>query len=120
MQLTMQWLQLVKTNHDVNVRVSDKVDLQGLPLECNLMAISNQWDFLAVGSSSGMSGSSGVRAAADFRYPYTSAKQISRATGEFAEGGGSVIRATGDNPNAWSAHLAQVSLGIGIALRGHH
>jgi nucleoporin NUP159 len=48
-------LQLVKTNHDVNVRVSDKVSFEGLPLECNLMALSNKWDVLAVGSNSGKS-----------------------------------------------------------------
>jgi hypothetical protein len=54
-QLTNQWLQLVKTNHDVNVRVSDRISFDGLPLECNLMAVSNKWDVLAVGSGSGES-----------------------------------------------------------------
>lgn len=49
-----QWLRLVKTNHDVNVRVSDKVDLHGLPHECNLMAVSNVWGLLVVGSSTGL------------------------------------------------------------------
>jgi len=48
-----QWLQLVKTNHDVNVRVSDRVNLEGLPLECNLMAVSNRFGLLVVGSNTG-------------------------------------------------------------------
>jgi nucleoporin NUP159 len=49
-----KWLQLVKTNHDVNVRVSDKVNLEGLPLECNLMAVSNRYGVLLVGSNNGL------------------------------------------------------------------
>lgn len=51
----LQALRLVKTNHDVHVEVSDKVDLQGLPTECNLMAISNKWGILAAGSNNGKS-----------------------------------------------------------------
>nr|XP_019047643.1 hypothetical protein I302_04259 [Kwoniella bestiolae CBS 10118]OCF26573.1 hypothetical protein I302_04259 [Kwoniella bestiolae CBS 10118] len=47
----VDWLQLVKTNHDVDVRVSDKVDLEGLPLECNLMVVSNVWDLIVVGGN---------------------------------------------------------------------
>jgi nucleoporin NUP159 len=50
-----QWLRLVKTNHDATVRVSDKVDLESLPHECNLMAVSNTWGLLVVGSSNGTS-----------------------------------------------------------------
>jgi nucleoporin NUP159 len=51
----IQWLQLVKTNHDVNVRVSERINLEGLPLECNLMAVSNKFGVLIVGSNSGQS-----------------------------------------------------------------
>ncbi|KAK4685887.1 hypothetical protein P7C73_g4252, partial [Tremellales sp. Uapishka_1] len=40
-EVDADWFKLVKVNHDVNVRVSDRVTLQGLPHECNLMAISN-------------------------------------------------------------------------------
>jgi hypothetical protein len=49
-----QALKLVKTNHDVNVKVADQVDLGGLPGECNLMAVSNTWGILAVGGNTGM------------------------------------------------------------------
>lgn len=49
----IQWLRLVKTNHDVNVRVSDKVDLEGLPQECYLMVVSNHWGLIIVASSTG-------------------------------------------------------------------
>lgn len=48
-----QALKLVKTNHDVNVKVADNVDLEGLPGECNLMAVSNTWGLLAVGGNNG-------------------------------------------------------------------
>ena len=34
------------------MQVSDKVQLEGLPFECGLLAVSNQLDVLAVGSSS--------------------------------------------------------------------
>lgn len=51
----MQWIKLVKTNHDVYVRVAEKVDLQGLPRECNLMAVSNARDLLVVGGNTGRS-----------------------------------------------------------------
>jgi hypothetical protein len=49
-------LRLVKTNHDLTVRVSDKVDLDGLPYESNLLAVSNTWGLLIVGSNHGESG----------------------------------------------------------------
>jgi hypothetical protein len=35
--------------------VSEKVELDGLPQECNLLAISNQWDLLIAGGDSGES-----------------------------------------------------------------
>ncbi|KAK8846598.1 hypothetical protein IAR55_005684 [Kwoniella newhampshirensis] len=47
----VEWLKLVKTNHDVDVRVSEKVELEGLPNECNLLAVSNRWGLLIVGSN---------------------------------------------------------------------
>ncbi|WVF70427.1 hypothetical protein IAT40_005217 [Kwoniella sp. CBS 6097] len=50
-ELDVDWVQLIKTNHDVNVRVSDTVDLEGLPSECNLMVVSNIWGLLIVGSN---------------------------------------------------------------------
>ncbi|OCF34018.1 hypothetical protein I316_04364 [Kwoniella heveanensis BCC8398] len=50
-EVDVDWVQLVKTNHDVNVRVSDAVDLEGLPSECNLMVVSNNWGLLIVGSN---------------------------------------------------------------------
>ncbi|WWD00126.1 hypothetical protein V866_007034 [Kwoniella sp. B9012] len=50
-ELDVDWIQLVRTNHDVDVRVSDKVDLEGLPAECNLMVVSNLWDLLIVGGN---------------------------------------------------------------------
>ncbi|ORX36164.1 hypothetical protein BD324DRAFT_652063 [Kockovaella imperatae] len=50
-EVDADWLRLVKTNHDVYVRVSDKVDVGSLPQECNLMAISNLYDLLIVGSN---------------------------------------------------------------------
>nr|XP_018265939.1 uncharacterized protein I303_02316 [Kwoniella dejecticola CBS 10117]OBR88097.1 hypothetical protein I303_02316 [Kwoniella dejecticola CBS 10117] len=49
-EVDVDWLKLVKTNHDVDVRVSDRVELDGLPNECNLMVVSNNWDLLIVGS----------------------------------------------------------------------
>lgn len=39
------------------MRVSERIDLQGLPQECNLLAVSNQWGFVIVGGSSGGSSS---------------------------------------------------------------
>ncbi|WWC87343.1 uncharacterized protein L201_002232 [Kwoniella dendrophila CBS 6074] len=50
-ELDVDWLKLVKTNHDVDVRVSDKIELDNLPNECNLMAVSNIWDLLIVASN---------------------------------------------------------------------
>lgn len=50
-----QWLQLAKTNGEVYVRVSERVDLEGLPFECNLMAVSNTYGLAAVGGQSGES-----------------------------------------------------------------
>ncbi|WRT65194.1 uncharacterized protein IL334_002137 [Kwoniella shivajii] len=47
----VDWLKLVKTNHDIDVRVSDRIELEGLPTECNLMVVSNIWDLLIVGSN---------------------------------------------------------------------
>jgi hypothetical protein len=35
--------------------VAEKVELDGLPQECNLLAISNQWDLLIAGGDSGES-----------------------------------------------------------------
>lgn len=39
--------------HDVNVRVGPKVDLNGLPSESSLLAVSNGKDLLAVGGNNG-------------------------------------------------------------------
>ncbi|KAK6904192.1 hypothetical protein I203_107708 [Kwoniella mangroviensis CBS 8507] len=50
-ELDVDWIQLVRTNHDVDVRVSDKVELEGLPAECNLMVVSNLWDLLIAGGN---------------------------------------------------------------------
>jgi hypothetical protein len=49
----VQWLKLVRTNHEVNVRVTDKIDLDGLPGECSLLVVSNLYDLLIVGSNNG-------------------------------------------------------------------
>ncbi|ORY23815.1 hypothetical protein BCR39DRAFT_342962 [Naematelia encephala] len=53
-EVDADWIKLVRTNHDAVVRVSDKVDLSGLPYECSLMAVSNIWDLLLVGSNTGL------------------------------------------------------------------
>jgi nucleoporin NUP159 len=50
-----QWLQLINTAHEVYVRVSEGVALDGLPFECNLLAVSNRNDLLAVGGNNGAS-----------------------------------------------------------------
>jgi nucleoporin NUP159 len=42
----------VRTNHDVNVRVQDKVALDGLPSECGLLALSNTKGLLFAGGNS--------------------------------------------------------------------
>ncbi|EIW68597.1 hypothetical protein TREMEDRAFT_74106 [Tremella mesenterica DSM 1558] len=51
-EVDVDYLKLVKTNHDVNLRVSDKVDLNGLPQHTNLIAVSNGLGLLIVGSNS--------------------------------------------------------------------
>ena len=56
-----QWLRMVKTNHDVNVKVSEKISLDGLPQHSSLLAVSNKLDLLIVGSSSGEFRSAVVR-----------------------------------------------------------
>lgn len=48
-----QWLKLVKTNHEVYVRVGDKVDITALPNECSLLVVANHQDLLIVGSNNG-------------------------------------------------------------------
>ena len=75
--LTLQWLQLCKTNGEVYVRVQDPVDLQDLPSECHLMAISNTWDLIIVGGPSGGYSNTilnDLGDGSDFRYPDTSAE----------------------------------------------
>lgn len=54
-KLTLQWLKLIKTHHDVHVQVGDKVPLGGLPYESNLLAVSNVNDVLVVGGAQGQS-----------------------------------------------------------------
>ncbi|WVQ76614.1 hypothetical protein IAR50_006287 [Cryptococcus sp. DSM 104548] len=51
-ELDVSWLKLIKRNGGVDVRVSEKIDLEGLPNECNLMAVFNKWGLLIVGSNS--------------------------------------------------------------------
>lgn len=46
-----QWLQLVRTNHDVNVRVNEKINLEGLPSEACLLAVSNVKGLLFAGGN---------------------------------------------------------------------
>lgn len=53
MDANKQWLKLVRTNHDVNVRVQDKVALEGLPSECCILAVSNSKGLLFAGGNSG-------------------------------------------------------------------
>jgi nucleoporin NUP159 len=50
----VQWLKLIRTNHEVYVRVSDKVDVASLPNECCLLAVANHHDLLVVGGNNGM------------------------------------------------------------------
>ncbi|WVN88834.1 uncharacterized protein L203_104048 [Cryptococcus depauperatus CBS 7841] len=45
------WLKLKKRNDGVDVCVSEKIDLEDLPNECNLMAVANQRGLLVVGSN---------------------------------------------------------------------
>jgi hypothetical protein len=84
----------VKTNYDVNVRVSDKVELDGLPQECNLMVVSNRLGLIIVGSSTGGWVAS---APADSRCSYTSIIGLSRIAGGVTEGCESDIRASPDH-----------------------
>ncbi|TYJ58262.1 hypothetical protein B9479_001088 [Cryptococcus floricola] len=51
-ELDVSWLKLVKRNGGVDVRVSEKIELEGLPNECNLMTVVNKWGLLIVGSNS--------------------------------------------------------------------
>lgn len=41
----------MRTNHDVNVRVQDKVALDGLPSECCLLALSNSKGLVFAGGN---------------------------------------------------------------------
>lgn len=45
----------MRTNHDVNVRVQEKVALEGLPSESCLLAVSNAHNLLFAGGNSGKS-----------------------------------------------------------------
>lgn len=53
--------------------MSDKVELDGLPQECNLMAVSNTYGLVAVGGQSGTSSLPTQRVAADTRRTDTQA-----------------------------------------------
>jgi hypothetical protein len=106
----IQWLQLNKTNGEVYVRVSDKVELEGLPEECNLMAVSNMYGLVAVG---GQSGSSRVRVSSsliDDRRADTQAGGGTSTTGGVFEGRLTCFLACRSTTATCAAGLGQVSL----------
>jgi hypothetical protein len=52
-----QWLRVVKpAKSDVHVRVTEPFsDMEHLPSNCSLMAVSNVWDLAIIGDATGMS-----------------------------------------------------------------
>ncbi|WOO77876.1 Nucleoporin [Vanrija pseudolonga] len=50
-EVDIDWLKLVKTNHEVYVRVSDPVGLDGLPAHSSMLAVANSADLLIVGGN---------------------------------------------------------------------
>ena len=107
-----QWIKLIKTNHDVNVRVSDRVDLAGLPQECNLMVVSNSYDLLVVGGNQGVSASRGRKNIAESpRCPDTSPVGSPQAAGRLAEGCLANINTSSDLVAVCPADMDQVSSG---------
>lgn len=87
LQLTPQWLSLIKPNHDVNVRLSDHIPLDGFPQECNLLAVSNIWGLIVVGTAKGMfSYLRSLKSKLMARCPYLSAVRIPYATRACSQG----------------------------------
>ncbi|KIR34935.1 nucleoporin family protein [Cryptococcus deuterogattii MMRL2647] len=50
-EVDVSWLKLIKRNHGVDVRVSEKINLEGLPDECSLMTVVNTWGLVVVGGN---------------------------------------------------------------------
>ncbi|AFR95835.2 nucleoporin family protein [Cryptococcus neoformans C23] len=50
-EVDVSWLKLIKRNQGVDVRVSENINLEGLPDECSLMAVVNTWGLVVVGGN---------------------------------------------------------------------